>query len=892
MTLLALVSVTFAWLHAAALPAWLHAAALPNNEDTSAVGALMQIGTHRHMQSLMANMSVESALADPPPMPAELQAFVHSQLGANPKLSDAQAFLQARSSKVKKLGKATSGSHSDFTSMNADQAKVLLNKMAKDTMASLDLQRAACIGQHAKQQQLLDETGQDVNGFNAQGTNARAQVMATQTAIKRLQEMLPKLNHELTLHQSKCKESVASLKEQISLIQADTGTLTQVSSASGCMSFLQIELVNCVQHSDEHQQSEKSLITFRHPALRRKVSSLKSSFARNSLQSALTEALLQKESHRHHQKGSGGQIHRRHQKRQHVRHVRHKHPHVSSMHHKARRVRAGAFIFSNSTGSVSANGTTWPSTKVQQCTVSPTLGCSVVQDKLILMQANVLDEVDGRRVELASIEEDCRLAKKNLQDQIRATSMRLQEQQEMLAEATTIMIDAAEQSRLKNKQYDRLESDRKKMESFCQDSLNQASVNQAALELCKIKSIRQELYKMENQRPFIQDCEVSSWTPMSCSKPCGGGVQSLVRQVIVPADNGAACPPLQMQQHCNEQPCPVDCGIDEWSGWTSCSAKCGGGIKQRIRHVKQRPQHGGRLCGPETESMECGTSACDQDCRLGLWSEWSSCSKACGGGFQQQSRAVLASATGLGTCPPADSESRLRYKRCNLDKCQPKSGTLLKCNSSVDVMFLLDASGSTGQQGFDYIKQAGKSLVGAMDPSTNGGNGAQVAVLMYSGPSSMAAYKKCTGEVPSGQTVDLANDCNMVWVSHYTTNTAPLATSIGTLNWRKGSTMVSQALATAEAEVVYGRSNTPAVVVAIADQLPMMPRKTAQVAASLRKKAKLVFAVATGSTDLQKFASWASKPVADNVVYMHSLAELQEPHILNKIIADVCPSVE
>jgi hypothetical protein len=876
MTLLALASVTLACLHAAALP---------HNEETSAaVGALMEIGTHKHLQALMANMSAEKALADPPPMPAELQAFVHMRLGAKPGFSDAQAFLQARSSKSKMFAKVASLSRSQLAMINADQAKVVLNGMAMDTMNSLDMQRAACISQHTKQEQLMDEAGQDVSSYNAQGTNARAQVMATQTAIKRLQEMLPKLNQELALHQSKCKESIASSDNQIALIQADTTTLTQVSTASGCESFLQIGLVNCVHGSGENQ---KRRITFRHPELRHKVSKLKTQFARKSLQTALEQALLQTESHRHHRRGSGGQIHKRHRQGKLIRYVRHKHPHVPAASHKARRIRSGAFVVSNSTGKVRVNNTEWPSTKVQQCTLSPTLGCSVVKDKLILMQANVLDEVDWRRQQLASTEEDCRISTKNLQDQIRATSMRLQEQQEMLAGATTVMIDAAEQSRLKSKQLDHLDEERKKMESFCQDS-----VSRAALQLCKIKSIRQELYKMQNQRPFIQDCEVSAWTPQSCSKSCDGGVQSLVRQVIVPDDQGSTCPPLTMQQRCNEQSCPIDCGIGEWSGWTTCSAQCGGGIKQRIRHVKTHPQHGGKLCGPESQSMECGTAACDEDCQLGRWSKWSSCSKACGGGFQQQTRSVVASAVGLGTCPATDSETRLRYKRCNTQKCVPATGTLLKCNSTVDVVFLLDSSGSTGQPGFDYIKAAGKSLISQMDPTAQGGNGAQVAVLMYSGPDSMDNYQKCTGKVPAGQTVDVANDCNMVWVSHYTTSTATLATSVGTLNWRAGSTMASAALASAEAELVYGRQNTPAVVVVIGDQLPMMPRKTAQVAASLRKKAKLIWVVATGDTDLKKFASWASKPVSDNVVHMHALAELQEPSTLNKIIADVCPSVE
>lgn len=503
----------------------------------------------------------------------------------------------------------------------------------------------------------------------------------------------------------------------------------------------------------------------------------------------------------------------------------------------------------------------------------------------MFMQAGVKDDIDTRMAELASSEEDCKVTKKNLQDQIQSAGLRLQEQQEMLAEATTVMIDAAEQSRLKGSQLDQLQSEQKKQDSFCQET-----INSNAMELCKIKSIRQELYKMEQKRPFIQDCEVSSWTPGECSKQCGGGTQQLVRQVVVPDDKGAACPPLSLQLKCNTHECPVDCKIGEWSGWTSCSAKCGGGIKQRLRRVKQRAAHGGKLCGAETESTGCGMEACDKDCGLAQWSGWSECSRACGGGFQQRGRRVLTSATGLGRCPADDSEYRLQYKRCNPKKCEAKAADkVLKCASKVDVILLLDGSGSLGGTGWKTMKKAGASIVKAMDPSNNG---AQVAVLLYSGPKDMAAYEKCTGAVSAdGTKVDLVSDCKMIWVSHLTTNNAVVAENIGNLYWQKGSTMTSQALATAEAEVVYGRANTPKVVIALADKLPMMPRKTGEAAASLRKKARLIWAASAGPAELPKFGEWASKPVADNLISVKTIDDFAKPETLNKIIAAACAKV-
>lgn len=506
----------------------------------------------------------------------------------------------------------------------------------------------------------------------------------------------------------------------------------------------------------------------------------------------------------------------------------------------------------------------------------------------MLMQAGVVDDIDGRKTELASVEQECKEAKKNLQDQIQAAALRLQEQQTMLAETTTIMIDAGEQSRLKGLQLDHFTTERKELDASCQNS-----VYQAAWELCKIKSLRQELYKMEKKRPFIQDCEVSAWTPEECSKPCGGGVQNLVRQVVVPDDKGSSCPPLTMQRSCNSQECPLNCDMGEWSGWTSCSAKCGGGIKQRIRRVKQRAQHGGKMCGAETESAGCGVQACDTDCKLAPWGGWSICSKACGGGFQQRGRRVVVQATGMGQCAADDSEQRLQYKRCNPGACKPKSGSSLKCAAKVDVIILLDGSGSLGKQGWEDMKKAGADLVKAFDPKANNGDGAQVAVLLYSGPKSMNAYNKCTGRAAKGsRKVDLVMDCKMIWVSHFTTGTDAVAENIANLFWQKGSTMTSQALATAEAELLGGRPDAQPVVIVLADKVPMMPRRTGDAAASLRKKARLIWAVAGDQATLPKFASWASKPVADNVVHVHSVKEFAKPETLNKIVADACPKVQ
>ena len=51
----------------------------------------------------------------------------------------------------------------------------------------------------------------------------------------------------------------------------------------------------------------------------------------------------------------------------------------------------------------------------------------------------------------------------------------------------------------------------------------------------------------------------------------------------------------------------VDGNYTEWSNWTSCSKACGPGEQVRRRNcTKPRPAHGGADChGPATEIREC-----------------------------------------------------------------------------------------------------------------------------------------------------------------------------------------------------------------------------------------------------------------------------------------------
>ena len=62
---------------------------------------------------------------------------------------------------------------------------------------------------------------------------------------------------------------------------------------------------------------------------------------------------------------------------------------------------------------------------------------------------------------------------------------------------------------------------------------------------------------------------------------------------------------------------------------------CGGGEKERTRHVEINADFGGELCsGALREITECNQTPCEDpvDCVWSEWQDWSACSKTCGGG--------------------------------------------------------------------------------------------------------------------------------------------------------------------------------------------------------------------------------------------------------------------
>ncbi|NXP37618.1 THS7B protein, partial [Leiothrix lutea] len=75
-------------------------------------------------------------------------------------------------------------------------------------------------------------------------------------------------------------------------------------------------------------------------------------------------------------------------------------------------------------------------------------------------------------------------------------------------------------------------------------------------------------------------------------------------------------------------PCPRDCVVSQFSGWSPCGTGCAGSLQHRTRAVIAPPLYGGAPCPNLTESRACAAPACPlgeeehtYSLRLGPWGE-------------------------------------------------------------------------------------------------------------------------------------------------------------------------------------------------------------------------------------------------------------------------------
>lgn len=165
--------------------------------------------------------------------------------------------------------------------------------------------------------------------------------------------------------------------------------------------------------------------------------------------------------------------------------------------------------------------------------------------------------------------------------------------------------------------------------------------------------------------PKPLDCKPGSWASVGiCSKSCGTGFLKSNRSPEYQAwGGGKPCKDFAWTKSddCNSSACPVDCTLTSWSSWSSgdnmCSKSCGEGSQRRTRSVYSAELNGGKGCDALEQTQPCNTHACPEDCVVGAWATWSTCTKDCGTGRKTRTRTLTEPKFGGKACPSASDES-------------------------------------------------------------------------------------------------------------------------------------------------------------------------------------------------------------------------------------------
>jgi hypothetical protein len=740
-------------------------------------------------------------------------------------------------------------------------ARKLLNDMIFESMSKYDAEIAKCTEFYSQQCAAMEACRSKISAANYVAANSRALILDAQATINKCEVDIPTGKYSLKQHNLKCAHEIQKMNTRLKIVMGDIAVMTMILKMTDCeKKLLQMKSFSLLHCTDKCTQ--KSFIEFNHKGLQEQVKKLQAKASQELLHSTFADLF----------EGIEGLESVEFRQMPPVNKTDFNNPPVPRTE-----------VPANPCNDPNAGGVSAADKGAAKCTINKSPQCYKLQERFLLIQAGIQDERDELMESIAKMERECEEIKNTLETQIQNDQDMLENAQTKLAQATEKEASAGEVARQTNAEHEQLTLELSKQMKTCSGNYINFET-----ELCALKKIRGELYKMQGGGPsssFFQDCEVSKWDPEECSKMCAKGEQKLTRKILTHPNGGAKCLPLEAVRSCNQQPCPVDCKLSTWSGWSKCSAECGGGVQQRLREVKLAMKFGGKPCGAVSETKACNGQACEKDCELSSWTKWSACSKDCDGGTQKRSKFVKVQPEGAGECPGAWSTKRLHYKKCNMVRCKiPAMDKALPCNRSLDVVLLIDGSGSLGKVGWAEEIKAATMFVDAFKDSGKG----NMAVLLFSGPKTWSGVEKCTGE--DAGPVD-PEKCGIKMVTHFTEDMKKVKNLILGLDWPQGSTLTSLALMTAKAELALGRKDSKATVVVITDGRPLSYRNTGLAAEALRKAARLVWVPVTKYAPLKSIKKWATRRWQENVVLVKSFEDLGSAYTVTHIIADICPKV-
>jgi len=524
---------------------------------------------------------------------------------------------------------------------------------------------------------------------------------------------------------------------------------------------------------------------------------------------------------------------------------------------------------------------------MRSCGPDP-IDCGLLHDKLSLMWGEYKDKVDELTMEMMKNQVEFEELKMNLNAQIRLLVAAKARFQQLLAEARANL--AADRVELKQKYH------QKKVlnTAYCayMDACKARIQWILYQDMCAIKTVRNAVLENSTRCPAdqIADCDLDAWTKHECSVSCDdscdpaqpfkcGGWAKMTRNIVIqPDDCGLKCPTQEKYLRCGQYPCPINCHMSEWSGWSGCTAECEGGLQSHTRNIMVKPKNGGTQCNTVEESRPCNTMSCDRDCRLQRWTDFTPCSVACGGGFQESFRHVLIPTRGEGKCPLDHSSYRYQKRECNVHSC---NGDEI-CIAKQDLVIGLDGSGSVRESGFKILKAYAETLLKRYQMAYFGEPAMRIGVMLFGNGIIM----------PDGKTVSPARNLQKL-----TGSMDQVTAAVSGAPFKKGFTNMAQAFSMAEDMFIKGaRKDAQQSVMLITDGKPSFAFMTNEMVEQLDDKGIMRYFVCVNnqgpqSDAMKQMKMWASQPWETNMIHVQGLTLLEADNDLwaERALTKFCP---
>jgi len=743
-------------------------------------------------------------------------------------------------------------------------ARKMLNDMIYESMIKYDKEIMRCTEYYSKQCALMEVARGEIAAANYVAANSRMLILDAQANINACEEDIPETKAELREHNAKCAADLAKLNARLKIVLGDIAVMTMILKMTDCnTAFYQMQQMALLHCQDPC--TKKSFVSFEHSGVQAEVNKLQSHLSKELFSQAFADLAEGAEALEAYESGAVALLQKQEPM---INKTKFNNPPVP------RTKVPGNPCIDPYKGAPSPEDK-----RAAKCTIKKSPMCFKLQERFLLIQAGIADERDQLTVDIAKLKASCAETRLTLETAIANDEALLDSSQTKLADATTKEASAGEKARVVAKENEEYNSDLVKQMKKCSGNYITFET-----ELCALKKIRGELYKMkgDGHNGFFQDCEVSKWAPEECTKKCAGGEQKLVRSVLTHPNGGTKCLPLASMRSCNNHPCPVDCVLASWTGWSKCSADCGGGVTQRLRDVKQAMKYGGKPCSAKKETKACNIKACEMDCDLSDWTKWASCSKDCDGGTRKRQKFVTKPAEGSGKCPSKWSKWRLEYKPCNMKRCRVREGQAMRCNKTMDIILLVDGCPKGGKKSWDAQIKAAQTFVGSFNPKKT-----QMSVINYCGPRTWSGVSKCTGK--STKKVDIPKTCKVKIVQHFTNDLKKIKTMLAGMTMQKGMKLLSLAFLAAKDELTLGRKKAHTSTVTFIDGPPLSPRKTALAAKMIRKMARVTLVALSKLSPLKLLKKLATRRWQENIVVVGSTEKLLRPSAVTHVIANICP---